>query len=239
MRSDAVRLLKTLPHACGYYPERTAQNLVIDPLATDLPELFDMALTRGFRRAGGHIYRPACPRCRACIPARVPVGKFRANRAQRRCAARNSDLEVSVEPAVYSDEYFALYRRYLSSRHRGGGMDEAVSEDFSRFLTSPWSPTKFVTFRDAGTLVAVAVTDFGRFGLSAVYTFFDPGREDRSLGTYAILTQIALTREAGLPHLYLGYWIANHPKMSYKQRFRPLELMRSDGWNEEPDPANP
>ncbi|HVF33874.1 MAG TPA: arginyltransferase, partial [Candidatus Saccharimonadia bacterium] len=67
MRSESVRLLKTLPHPCGYYGERTAQNLVIDPLAADLPQLFDLALARGFRRAGGHLYRPACPRCRACV----------------------------------------------------------------------------------------------------------------------------------------------------------------------------
>src|SRR5687767_8330044 len=127
MRSDTVRLLKTLPHACGYYPERTAQNLVIDPLAADLPELFDMALTRGFRRAAGHIYRPACPRCRACVPARVPIDVFTPNRSQKRCIKRNADLVVSVEPAVYQDDYFALYRRYLASRHRGGGMDEAAA----------------------------------------------------------------------------------------------------------------
>lgn len=230
MRSDVVRLLKTLPHACGYYAERTAQNLVIDPLAADLPALFDLALTRGFRRAGGHIYRPACPRCRACVPARIPVAAFEPNRSQRRCRARNADLVITVEDAVYSDEYFALYQRYLATRHKGGGMDDAQSDDFTRFLTSPWSPTRFVTFRKGGRLLGLAVTDFGKYGLSAVYTFFDPGEAARSLGTLAILTQIELTRERGLPHLYLGYWIANHPKMAYKMQYRPLELMRGDGW---------
>lgn len=230
MRSESVRLLKTLPHPCGYFGERTAQNLVIDPLAADLPELFDLALTRGFRRAGGHIYRPACPRCRACVPARVPVAEFRANRSQRRTQARNADLAVAIEDARYTDEYFALYRRYLETRHYGGGMDDAAADDFTRFLTSPWSPTRFLTFRRDGRLLAVAVTDFGRLGLSAVYTFFDPEEAARSLGTFAILTQVDIARERALPHLYLGYWIAGHPKMGYKSAFRPLEVLRSEGW---------
>jgi arginine-tRNA-protein transferase len=230
MRSESVRLLKTLPHPCGYFGERTAQNLVIDPLASDLPELFDLALTRGFRRAGGHIYRPACPRCRACVPARVPIEAFRMNRSQRRCAARNADLAVSIEDARYSDECFALYRSYLGTRHAGGGMDDAAADDFTRFLTSPWSPTRFVAFRHGRRLLAVAVTDFGRLGLSAVYTFYDPAEAARGLGTYAILRQIELARERGLPHLYLGYWIAGHAKMGYKARFRPLETLRSEGW---------
>ena len=234
MRSESVRLLKTLPHPCGYYGERTAQNLVIDPLAPDLPQLFDLALARGFRRAGGHIYRPACPRCRACVAARVPIGEFRPNRSMRRTRARNTDLAVAVEPASYSDEAFALYRRYLETRHPGGGMDEAGAEDFTRFLTSPWSPTQFVTFRHDGRLLAIAVTDFVPLALSAVYTFFDPDEAARGLGTFAILTQIELARARALQHLYLGYWIAGHPKMHYKSAFRPLETLRSDGWTRAP-----
>lgn len=235
MRSESIRLLKTLPHPCGYFAERTAQNLVIDPLAADLPQIFDLALTRGFRRAGGHIYRPACPRCRACVPARVDVAKFQPNRSMRRTIARNRDLEVAIEDARYSDECFALYRRYLEARHYGGGMDDAAAEDFTRFLTSPWSPTRFVTFRARGRLLAVAVTDFSALGLSAVYTFFEPDEQARGLGTHAILTQIEIARERGLPHLYLGYWIATHPKMGYKAAFRPLETLRSDGWSARTD----
>ncbi|HET9484147.1 MAG TPA: arginyltransferase, partial [Xanthomonadales bacterium] len=120
--------------------------------------------------------------------------------------------------------------RYLGGRHAGGGMDESQPDDFSRFLTSPWSDTRFVTFRRHGRLFGVAVTDWTPHGLSAVYTFYDTTEPDRGLGTFAILTQIELTRVASLPHLYLGYWIDQHAKMHYKARFRPLEVLRGEKW---------
>ena len=231
MKSETVRLFQTLPHPCGYFAGRTAQNLVIDPSAPHLPRMYAHALTRGYRRAGGHVYHPQCPQCRACVPARIPVGAFKPDRSQRRCYERNSDLHMTIAPARYSHEYFALYQRYLEARHPGGGMDDPDPQDFSRFLYTEWSPTSFIELRNADdALLAVAVTDVATTGLSAVYTFFEPAEHARGLGTYAILRQIELARERNLSHLYLGYWIAAHPKMDYKARFRPLELLTAEGW---------
>lgn len=230
MKSEIVRLFQTLPHACGYFAERTARNLVIDPASPHLPQIYAAALTRGFRRAGGHVYRPQCGVCHACIAARVPVAQFKPDRSQRRCLQRNRDLEQRIEPARHTDEYFRLYRRYLDARHRGGGMDDPDPEDFSRFLYTAWSPTSFIEWRLHERLLCVAITDIATTGLSAVYTFYDPGEDARGLGTYAILRQIELTHARGLPHLYLGYWIERHPKMHYKARFHPLELLTAAGW---------
>lgn len=232
MRSDVVRLFQTLPHACGYFAERTAQNIVIDPSAPQLPQIYDLAVQRGYRRAGGHVYHPQCNGCRACVACRVPVAAFRPDRSQRRCLARNADIEVRPAAAAYSEEYFALYRRYLLARHPDGGMDDARPEDFARFLYTAWSPTRFVELRCAGRLLAVAVTDFCADGLSAVYTFFDPDEHARGLGTFAILSQIRLAAERSLPYVYLGFWIARHPKMHYKARFRPLEVLHGNVWSE-------
>ena len=230
VRSERVRLFQTLPHACGYYPARTAQNLVLDPAAPNLPKLYALSLGRGFRRAGGHVYHPHCPRCHACEPCRIDVAAFTPDRSLRRCMAANSDLELAeCEPGL-SDERHDLYARYLRARHPGGGMDDASDEDFSHFLASPWSPTVFLEFRLAERLVAVAVTDVCETGLSAVYTFFEPELPQRGLGTYAILCQIELARARALPHLYLGYWIEDHPKMGYKARFRGLQVLGAEGW---------
>ena len=238
MKSETVRLFQTLPHPCGYFAERTAQNLVIDPAAPHLPRMYAHALTRGYRRAGGHVYHPQCPQCRACVPARIAVADFCADRSQRRCLKRNGDLSLTFAPARYSHEYFMLYRRYLDARHVGGGMDNPDPQDFTRFLYTAWSPTSFLELRNgAGELLAVAVTDVVASGLSAVYTFYDPREQARGLGTYAILRQIELARGKGLPHVYLGYWIAAHPKMDYKARFRPLELLTSEGWKPTPVPT--
>ncbi len=232
MKSDVVRLFQTLPHACGYFSRRTSQNLVIDPAASQLAQLYEVALAKGYRRGGGHVYRPNCHACRACIPARVPAARFKPDRNQRRCLRRNADLDMVVAPACYRDDYFALYRDYLNARHSGGGMDNPDPEDFSHFLFTSWSPTRFLEFRLGERLLGVAVTDCAASGLSAVYTFFDPDEEARSLGTYAILRQIELAREHGVPYVYLGFWIAGHPKMDYKARFRPLEVLTASGWTE-------
>jgi len=230
MKSDVVRLFQTLPHQCGYYVERTAQNLVIDPSAPHLAQVYESALTQGYRRAGGHVYQPRCPGCRACVPCRVPVDQFQPNRSQRRCQKRNADLTMHLALATRTDEYFALYHRYLAHRHAGGGMDDPEPEDFERFLFTTWSPTRFLELRQQERLLGVAVTDFCSGGLSAVYTFFDPAESARGLGTFAILSQIALAQRLGLPHLYLGYWIARHPKMAYKALYQPLEVRRGTAW---------
>jgi leucyl-tRNA---protein transferase len=232
MRSDRVRLFQTLPHTCGYFGERTAQNLVIDPAAPQLDQLYGPALERGFRRAGGHLYYPYCTSCRACTPCRIDVAHFTADRSQRRCLKRNADIQVIESMAGYNAERHALYERYLRSRHPGGGMDEADASDFRRFLTAPWSPTMFLEFRLGPRLLGVAVTDVCLQGLSAVYTFFDPDETARSLGTYAILQQVALAQRRGLAWIYLGFWIAGHPKMDYKRRFRPMQIRTSEGWVE-------
>ncbi|HEY9130513.1 MAG TPA: arginyltransferase [Dyella sp.] len=230
MRSDNVRLFQTLPHTCGYFAERTAQNLVIDPAAPQLDQLYGAALERGFRRAGGHLYLPHCGHCRACTPCRIDVERFAPHRAQKRCLKRNADIGITESMAGYNAERHALYERYLRSRHAGGGMDEADASDFRRFLTAPWSPTLFLEMRLNKRLVGVAVTDVCINGLSAVYTFFDPDERARSLGTFAILQQVALAKRRGLPWVYLGFWIENHPKMDYKRRFRPLQLRGPGGW---------
>jgi arginine-tRNA-protein transferase len=230
MRSDNVRLFQTLPHSCGYFAERTAQNLVIDPAAPQLDQLYGAALERGFRRAGGHLYLPHCGHCRACTPCRIDVEHFAPDRAQKRCMKRNADIVISESMAGYNAERHTLYERYLRQRHPGGGMDEADASDFRRFLTAPWSPTLFLEMRLAKRLVGVAVTDVCTNGLSAVYTFFDPDEHARSLGTFAILQQVALAKRRGLPWVYLGFWIEGHPKMDYKRRFRPLQVRGTAGW---------
>ncbi|MEO7066587.1 MAG: arginyltransferase [Rhodanobacter sp.] len=231
MRSDPVRLFQTLPHECGYYAGRVAQNLIIDPAAPQLDQLYEPALEHGFRRAGGHLYFPHCARCHACIPCRVDVAQFLPDRAQRRCEKRNADLEIHEAEASYTDERYALYKAYLQSRHAGGGMDSAAASDFQEFLTAPWSPTMFLELRLRGRLLAVAVTDVCSDSLSAVYTFFDPNEGTRSLGTFAILQQVAMARRRQLSWLYLGFWINGHPKMDYKRRFRPLQIRTEKGWS--------
>ena len=228
--AQAVKLFVSVEHACGYYSERVAQNVVVDPSAEAQSRLYDSAIESGFRRAGAHIYRPHCALCQACIPSRVEVANFHANRAQRRCLKLNADLKIVRAPARLTEENFALYQRYLAQRHRGGGMDQAQPEDFKRFLLSSWAQTEFLELRLNSVLLAVAVTDFTQTGLSAVYSFYDPALATRSLGVMAVLSQISLARELGLPYLYLGFWLDGHPKMHYKSSFSALQVRKHGRW---------
>lgn len=234
-QQHAIRLFQTIEHPCGYWPERLSRDLVIDPADPHLPSVYAQAMAMGFRRSGGHVYRPYCKGCRDCISVRIPVKQFQPNRAQRRCLARNADLELAIVPARRSRENFALYRRYLASRHPGGGMDDPSPENFDSFLACRWSPTQFMELRLAGELVAVAVTDVVPDALSAVYTFYEPELAHRSLGTYCILRQVQRALEDGRDYLYLGFWLRDHPKMDYKRAFRPLEFLDGARWRPMPE----
>lgn len=241
--AEELRLFRTGLHPCGYWPQRQARNLVLDPAAPRLARLYPTALAWGFRRSGDMVYRPDCPGCRDCVPVRIPVEEFRPDRSQRRCLARNADLVTRVAPACCSDAHLALYRRYLQARHPGGGMDDPDANDFERFLIGSLAQVRFLEIRlpaatGPGRLVAVAVTDLAPEALSAVYTFYEPGMAERSLGTFAILQQLAWTRRSARAHLYLGYWIAGHPKMDYKRRFRPLQAFDGHDW-QPTRPAHP
>ncbi len=236
---EDLRLFQTGEHPCGYWPERTARDLVLDPHDRRLGGLYPMALGWGFRRSGDLVYRPHCAQCQACVAVRIPVARFAADRSQRRCQGRNDDLEVRITAAASRPELVALYQRYLGHRHANGGMDDHGPHEFEQFLIGSWSHTRFMEIRlpasdgsGPGTLLAVAVTDVTTVGLSAVYTFFDPAYAARGLGTFAILQQIAWAQREGLPHVYLGYWIREHQKMDYKRRFRPLEAYDGRRWRD-------
>jgi arginyl-tRNA--protein-N-Asp/Glu arginylyltransferase len=219
-------------HACSYLPDLNARTLFVDPSVSISGATYEALLGLGFRRSGVHVYRPACGRCRRCIPLRIPVREFAPNRSQRRNRARNRDQVVLRDrPAEFDAEHYVLYHSYVRSRHGDGSMADATPERYYDFLLAPWGgETRLLELRLDTQLMAVAVTD--RLGgcLSAVYTFFDPELSERAPGTYAILCQIEEARRLDLDHLYLGYWIGECAKMSYKERFRPLEAWVGERW---------
>jgi leucyl-tRNA---protein transferase len=217
-------------HACSYLPHRQAHTLFLDPRDTITPDLYQVLTEQGFRRSGSHLYRPHCRSCRQCIPTRVPVAAFVPRRRQRRAAARNRDLTVQIHHGTFAPRFYDLYARYIAGRHVDGDMFPPSKDQFRSFLLSPWSETLFLCSYLDDQLVAVAVTDRQSASLSAIYTFFDPGLADRSLGVWSVLQQIELARRLGLPHLYLGYWIRDSEKMRYKLDYRPTELLVEGCW---------
>jgi len=217
-------------HTCSYLPQRRAGTLFVDPCARLDRKSYAQLLQFGFRRSGDYVYRPRCSDCTACIPLRIPVADFVPRRNERRTWAKNRDLVVAETPATFRDEQYALFMRYVTTRHPGAGMDDPNPDRFIEFLGSSWGDTRFYDFRLDDRLVAVAVVDHVETGLSACYTFFDPALPRRSLGVYAVLWQIAHARALELPWLYLGYWIRDSRKMAYKDRFRPVEAYIRNRW---------
>ncbi len=229
---DSLRLFRTAPHPCGYWPEREARDLVIDQRDPRLPDFYPTALEWGFRRSGDIVYRPSCNGCSACVAVRIPVADFRPDRSQRRCLQRNADIESRIVQPELSDERLTLYQRYLGSRHAGGGMDGHGAHEFEQFLIGGWSDSRFLELRERGShrLLGMAVTDRVPGALSAVYTFFEPDEARRGLGTLGVLRQIEWAQRDGRTQLYLGYWIDGHSKMDYKRRFQPQERFNGRGW---------
>lgn len=220
----------TPPHPCSYLDNREATTLFLDPREIVSAEQYQLLTENGFRRSGSHLYRPHCRRCQACIATRIPVQHFAPRRRHRRVRKRNADLVTTVEPARFTDRHYALYERYVAVRHSDGDMHPASADQFRSFLLGSWAESLFICSYRQDELVAVAVTDRQPRGLSAIYTFYDPDAEDRSLGVFSILEQLRLCNRWALPHLYLGFWIRDSPKMSYKLDYRPIQVLTDTGW---------
>jgi arginine-tRNA-protein transferase len=230
MTHQRIKLYQGSVNPCSYLANRQAVNIYADPHHPHPRAVYNQLIKRGFRRSGEYVYRPGCTHCSACVPVRIWCSKFTPRRTDKRNRRRNSDLVVDFVKARYTDEYFQLYKRYLGVRHPNGGMDDPDPQDFERFLLNPWGETLFIEARLHGEVIAVAVTDATSDGLSAVYTFFDPGYHDRGLGRFSILQQIELCTAMNIPYLYLGYWVDGCQKMQYKTDFRPQEHFNGHDW---------
>jgi arginine-tRNA-protein transferase len=211
--------------ACPYLPGREARNVAfgLEPCPSGL---YHALVDLNFRRMGHAFYRPACGACRECRALRVHVGAFRPSRAQRRCRARNADLELEIGRPSRDAERLDLYSRYLQARH-DGRMDGSADE-FEAFLGGSPVDTIELGFRVAGRLVAVGIADVEPLALSAVYCYFDPALASRSLGVLNILTLIEEARRRGRSWVYLGYYVRDAPSMSYKALYRPCEVLEPD-----------
>ena len=225
-----LQFFLTSNYPCSYLPEQTARSLVATPNELVDTAAYSKLIDLGFRRSGVHNYRPQCIQCRACVPVRLVAEHFTPNRNQRRAWKQHNNLAANIRNLEFDSEHYALYRRYQSTRHTGGGMDQDSQEQYEQFLLASHVTSRLVEFREDGILRMVSLVDVVLNGVSSVYTFYDPDLPHASFGTYNILWQVQLCRELNLPYLYLGYWIEQSRKMSYKSRFQPLEGLIDDHW---------
>jgi arginine-tRNA-protein transferase len=238
---DTPQFYLTAPSPCPYLTGKEERKVFTHLVGERAGELNDLLTHGGFRRSQSIAYRPACDACRACISVRVITGEFQPSRSMRRVMDRNSDIVGDMRIPVPAAEQYSLFRAYLDSRHRDGGMADMTVLDYAMMVEDSHVQTRLVEYRrrgpdsgitgrGSGPLLAVALVDVLSDGLSMVYSFFDPDESERSLGTFMILDHIARARRMGLDYVYLGYWVRGSRKMDYKGRFLPQERLMSAGW---------
>lgn len=230
----SITLVSSPTHACNYLDDHRSQTVFVYPTHQLNTSVYSQLIQQGFRRSGDDVYVPHCPHCTECIPARLAVQQFRANRSQQRCLKKNSQTKAIIKPAVFEQAHYDLYLRYQQSRHHDGDMAQSSPDDYFNFLSSSWCDTVFVEFSINNELAGVAVVDQLDNALSAVYTFFEPKFASYGLGVYAVLWQIEQAKAQKKEFLYLGFWIQTCRKMAYKSNYQPLQILRNKQWQELP-----
>jgi leucyl-tRNA---protein transferase len=249
---DTPQFYLTAPSPCPYLAGNEERKVFTHLVGERAGELNNILTHGGFRRSQSIAYRPACEGCRSCVSVRVVARDFRPTRGMRRIAKRNSDIVGDMRIAVPTSEQYSIFRAYLDSRHRDGGMADMTVLDYAMMVEDSHVETRIIEYRRceppaaeglaqtaesrtgakrrSGELVAVALTDVLGDGLSMVYSFFEPDEAPRSLGTLMVLDHITRARRMGLAYVYLGYWVRGSRKMDYKSRFLPQERLTPDGW---------
>ena len=238
----APQFYVTAPQPCPYLADRMERKL-FTALQGDTAEILNDSLSKqGFRRSQNVLYRPSCADCNLCLSARIRVADFKPSRTQRRIARRNGGLRRTANAPWATEEQYALFRSYLDSRHADGGMADMDIFEFAAMIEETPIRSRVVEYNapdpEGGSddLIAVCLTDLLDDGLSMVYSFYEPSRHNDSLGTYAILDHIDIARDAGLPYVYLGYWVPGSAKMGYKAKFDALEVYSEGAWQPLTDP---
>lgn len=236
----APQFYVTAPQPCPYLEGRMERKL-FTALQNDGAEQLNNSLSlQGFRRSQNVLYRPSCAECSACLSARIDVSRFALTRTQKRTWRRNAGVTRNATSPWATEEQYDLFRRYLDSRHADGGMADMDVFEFAAMIEETPIRSRVIEYCDAGSvgLIGVSLTDVLKDGVSMVYSFYAPDRPQQSLGTYMILDHVEIAREAGLPYVYLGYWVPGSPKMGYKSRFSGLEVFRNGEWQAMTNPQD-
>jgi arginine-tRNA-protein transferase len=227
-----LQFYATAPYPCSYLQDHEARSQMAIPAYLIDKPVYSQLIRMGFRRSGLFTYRPWCDGCHACVPTRLPVDRMALSRSQRRSLKRHLRLDARERPLLFDEQHYALYLRYQTRRHPGGGMDAESREQYAQFILESQMDTRLIEFSEDGCVRMVSVIDMLDDGMSSVYTFFDPDIPGAAYGTYNILWQACLCAQQDLPYLYLGYWIRECGKMAYKSRFRPLQGYLEGVWRD-------
>lgn len=219
-------------YPCPYFHDGRETTLdVIRPSLEQLLHFHDL-LPLGFRRSGGVFYMNKCSTCQECISIRVELAQFKPSKSQRRTLRLNKDIEVVVRHfsergEAEPQEKFDLFRKYMLGKH-----DNHESAEYQEFysLHHGYPFTSELYYYTGRRLVAVSIIDEARDALSSNYFYYDPDLLDRRLGIFSIMKEIEYAQARGKTFYYLGFYIENCQKMSYKKYIRPNQILDEKIW---------
>jgi arginine-tRNA-protein transferase len=238
----APQFYVTTPQACPYLDGRMERKLFTALQGESSVQLNDSLSKQGFRRSQNVLYRPTCVDCNACLSARIRVKDFVPTKSQKRAAKKNAYLKRAATSPWATEAQYEMFREYLETRHANGGMADMDVFEFAAMIEETPIRTRLIEYHapatdtSSRTLAATCLTDLLDDGLSMVYSFYKPELTKDSLGTFVILDHIEIARDAGLPYVYLGYWVPGSKKMGYKARFSALEVYQNGAWISVDDP---
>ena len=226
---DIVVFDRTEP--CPYLDGEVARMPMRMPIGRVSLWQTDWRLAAGHRRTGEFIYQTRCPSCNACQPARVVCNDYVFSKNAKRVLTKNDRQFKQTMSEPQSDpDRIALFNLHRKSRGLANNDSDIDHEGYEwGFVRSCMNSFEIAYWQDE-RLVCVALCDLGKTSLSAVYTFYDPGFAENSLGTYSVLKQIQYCQKRGLEHLYLGYYVEESPHMRYKARFAPQDRLINGTW---------
>lgn len=227
----SVGLTATFP--CSYLDDKKEQLIMLIDPEVHARQHYPALMSIGFRRSGEQVYRPQCPECNGCESLRINSDTFTLSKSQKRLLNKNKHF-TTIKSTIAKANYYLLYERYINEIHKDGVMYPASQDQFESFLACSWGEIIFIEIYDDDKLISVSVTDQlctkVSTAWSAFYCFYDPDYRDHSLGKYAVLQQLSLTKQHKIEFLYLGYYIQNCQKMNYKNQFNPHQRFINQQW---------
>ena len=231
--SDIPRLFNE-SSPCPYFEDEKMSTIEYVISNDQDRQSFHQYLAKGCRRLGRIFYRNTCDNCSSCMPLRIETDRFKTSRSHKRTLKKNEDIGIEIlsQPHL-SSEKVLLYDRYIQSKHSEDGKEE--KGDATNVLLNihyGYLHTIEMNYYLGDKLIGVGIVDEGRDALSSNYFYYDTDYLDRRLGIFSILEEISLARSLGKKYYYLGFYIKENPKMSYKKFFRPNQIYVNGKWEE-------
>lgn len=221
---------RSLPRPCPYILGRKEHLLFTDLTKFVSKKMQEKLVSEGFRRSENIFYKPNCKTCKSCLSTRIVVNDFIFTKNFKRILKKNYDLKYKIEKPQTNRDHYKLFKNYINSRHSKGDMMDMTYLDFRTMLEISPVKTKVLNIYKNNKFFGAILFDVYGESFSANYSFFNPKFKNKSLGSFLILKLIEEAQKEKKKYLYLGYYIKECDKMSYKINFKPIEILKNKKW---------